>query len=82
MVAWLTLFTRGNDNAVVVQNRRPLVVKTSDAIAVDYEHVLSTARKWWGNNSDFDLAVGISTEEMWPRRTARRPLSNKNLQDS
>ena len=82
MVAWLTLFTRGNDNAVVTQNRRPLVVKKNDAIAVDYERVLSTARKWWGNNSDFDLAVGISTEEMWPRRTARRPLSNKNLQDS
>ena len=66
MVAWLTLFTRGNDNAVVTQNRRPLVVKKNDAIAVDYEHVLSTARKWWGNNSDFDLAVGISKEEMWP----------------
>ena len=66
MVAWLTLFKRGNDDAVVVQNRRPLVVKKNDAIAVDYEHVLSVARTWWGNKSDFDLAVGISTEEMWP----------------
>ena len=82
MVARLTLFTRDNHDAVVVQNRRPLVVKKNDAIAVDYEHVLSVARKWWGNNSDFDLAVGNCTEEMWPRRTARRPLSNKNLQDS